>query len=435
MEQMLPQNLEAEQALLGCLINKPSKIQDIEDTVYVSDFYLEKHKVLYSALKELSANNNEIDLVTLLEELRMENKLTEAGGVSYITELSNGFYTSNIKSYIDIIKDKANRRALIKLGRDTISEAYSEKDLEKVTGEVEDSIYKINNNKESVDFIGIGQAVEETLKRIEINYQNGGKILGTTTGYKDLDNTISGLVPGDFIIVAARPSMGKTAFALNIAQYASKEVNVGIFSLEMTREQLVQRMISSRCLIEYQNIKTGALTDKEFMKITSGINAIMSRNIFIDDESTTLSEIKAKAKWLKNRKGLDVIMIDYLQLIESTEKSASREQEVSKISRELKKLAKQLNITVIALSQLSRAPEQRSDHRPILSDLRESGSIEQDADIILMLYRDEYYNKETHDKNIADVIINKNRNGEVKTIKLGWLGQYQRFAELDYRQC
>ena len=432
MEQMLPQSLEAEQSLLGCLINKPSKIQDIEDIVHVSDFYSDKHKVLYAALKELNAKDNGIDIVTLLEDLRMGDKLTEAGGVSYITELSNVLYTSNVNSYIDIIKDKANRRALIRLGRETIQDAYAEKDLEKLTGEIEDNIYKISNNKESVNFVDIGQAVEETLKQIERNYQNGGKILGIETGYKELDNTISGLVPGDLIIVAARPSMGKTAFALNLAQYASKKSNVGIFSIEMSRDQLVQRMISARCLIEYQKIKTGMLNDKEFEKMTCGINEIMSRNIFIDDESTTLSDIKAKAKWIKNKKGLDVIIIDYLQLIESTEKSYSREQEVSKISRELKKLAKKLKITVIALSQLSRAPEQRADHRPMLSDLRESGSIEQDADEIIMLYRDEYYNKETDDKNISEIIVGKNRNGEVKTIKLGWLGQYQRFAELDY---
>ena len=435
MEKMLPlpQSLEAEQALLGCLINCPSEFVEIEDLVFPDDFYYSKHKELFIALKELSKKDSAIDFVTILEELKTSNKLTAVGGVTYITELSNYICTSNIKSYIDILKDKSNRRALIKVARKTIQNAYSE-DLEKVTEEIEDSVYKINNNCENTNFNEIGQVVEDTLKQIEINYQNGGKILGISTGYKDLDNTISGLQKGDFIIVAARPSMGKTAFALNIAQYASKGANVGIFSLEMTKEQLAQRMISARCLIEFEKIKTGNLTDKEFEKMATGINEISSRHIFIDDESTTLASIKAKAKWLKNRKGLDVIMIDYLQLIESTEKSASREQEVSKISRELKKLAKQLNITVIALSQLSRAPEQRSDHRPILSDLRESGSIEQDADIILMLYRDEYYNKETDDKNIADVIINKNRNGEVKTIKLGWLGQYQRFAELDYRQ-
>ncbi len=432
----LPHSIEAEQAALGCIINYKSQLALAEDVLKDDDFYWDKHKRIFSTIKALSRKDMNIDLITLLNELKVSDSIDKCGGVSYITELAtNTVFSSNVESYVKIIKDKCDRRNLIRAGRELISKSYEEDEVESIVSTVEDKIYKVINSKESEDIIDMGQSVEKVLTRIENNYCNGGKILGNTTGFKEIDNTISGLQKGDFIIVAARPSMGKTAFALNIGQHASKGASVGIFSLEMTTEQLMERLISSRSLVEFGKIKTGKLDEAEFRKITDAANVLAKRKIFIDDKSTNLSDIKAKCRNLKVKEGLDVVIIDYLQLIEISDKTNSREQEIAKISRELKKLAKKLEITIVALSQLSRAPEQRTDHRPVLSDLRESGSIEQDADVIFMLYRDEYYNKESEEKNIAELIINKNRNGETKTIKLGWIGQYQRFATLDRGNC
>lgn len=432
----LPHSIEAEQAALGCIINYKSQLALAEDVLKDDDFYWDKHKRIFSTIKALSRKDMNIDLITLLNELKVSDSIDKCGGVSYITELAtNTVFSSNVESYVKIIKDKSDRRNLIRAGRELISKSYEESEVESIISTVEDKIYKVINSKESEDILDMGQSVEKVLTRIENNYCNGGKILGNTTGFKEIDNTISGLQKGDFIIVAARPSMGKTAFALNIGQHASKGASVGIFSLEMTTEQLMERLISSRSLVEFGKIKTGKLDEAEFRKITDAANVLAKRKIFIDDKSTNLSDIKAKCRNLKIKEGLDVVIIDYLQLIEISDKTNSREQEIAKISRELKKLAKKLEITIVALSQLSRAPEQRTDHKPILSDLRESGSIEQDADVIFMLYRDEYYNKESEEKNISEVIINKNRNGETKTIKLGWIGQYQRFATLDRENC
>lgn len=432
----LPHSIEAEQAALGCIINYKSQLALAEDVLKDDDFYWDKHKRIFSTIKTLSRKDMNIDLITLLNELKVSDSIDKCGGVSYITELAtNTVFSSNVESYVKIIKDKSDRRNLIRAGRELISKSYEESEVESIISTVEDKIYKVINSKESEDILDMGQSVEKVLTRIENNYCNGGKILGNTTGFKEIDNTISGLQKGDFIIVAARPSMGKTAFALNIGQHASKGASVGIFSLEMTTEQLMERLISSRSLVEFGKIKTGKLDEAEFRKITDAANVLAKRKIFIDDKSTNLSDIKAKCRNLKIKEGLDVVIIDYLQLIEISDKTNSREQEIAKISRELKKLAKKLEITIVALSQLSRAPEQRTDHKPILSDLRESGSIEQDADVIFMLYRDEYYNKESEEKNIAELIINKNRNGETKTIKLGWIGQYQRFATLDRENC
>ena len=432
----LPHSIEAEQAALGCIINYKSQLALAEDVLKDDDFYWDKHKRIFSTIKALSRKDMNIDLITLLNELKVSDSIDKCGGVSYITELAtNTVFSSNVESYVKIIKDKSDRRNLIRAGRELISKSYEESEVESIISTVEDKIYKVINSKESEDILDMGQSVEKVLTRIENNHCNGGKILGNTTGFKEIDNTISGLQKGDFIIVAARPSMGKTAFALNIGQHASKGASVGIFSLEMTTEQLMERLISSRSLVEFGKIKTGKLDEAEFRKITDAANVLAKRKIFIDDKSTNLSDIKAKCRNLKIKEGLDVVIIDYLQLIEISDKTNSREQEIAKISRELKKLAKKLEITIVALSQLSRAPEQRTDHKPILSDLRESGSIEQDADVIFMLYRDEYYNKESEEKNIAEVIINKNRNGETKTIKLGWIGQYQRFATLDRENC
>lgn len=423
---------EAEEGILGCIINNKDKLHQVIDIIKEEDFYLDKNKNIYKLIKSSDLKGINLDLITLLDEGKKKNLLDKCGGVSYISNIGvNGAFNNNLNDYIRIVKEKSYRRKLIKIGNDIIKRSHDEEEIDNVVSSVEESLYKISSSTSISNIVSMNEAVEEVLINIENNYKNGGAILGKTTGYVELDESLSGLQKGDFIVIAARPSMGKTAFALNIGQYASKEASVAIFSLEMTRVQLMERLIASKCLIPLNNIKKGEFREEELKKILMASNDLSKRNIYIDDKTTKFKDIKAKCRYLKIKKGLDVVIIDYLQLIECDIKNSfSREQEIANISRQLKKLAKSLDVTIIALSQLSRAPEQRFNHRPILSDLRESGAIEQDADIIMMLYRDEYYNKKSADKNIAEIIINKNRNGEIKTIKLGWLGDIQRFAPL-----
>ena len=429
-ERVLPNSIETEQTLLGCIINDTSKFIEIDDLLDESDFYLSKHKKTYRAIKELINKGNQVDLITLIEQLRETNELMECGGPSYLTELSTSAINySNTMNYAEIIKDKSKRRKLIKAGKDLMVKGF-DSDVNVLVEETEDKLFEVMNSNKK-DIISIQDAMEITFKELEERYQTKGKLRGLSTGFNEIDKLSSGLRKTDLIILAARPSMGKTAFALNIGQAASQFGSVGIFSIEMSKEQLMDRLLAARCLIDFSEIKEGNLNENQWNRIIQESSELKNRKLFIDDESRMLNDIKAKCRKLKIQKSLDVVIIDYLQLIRTTLKTNSREQEVSYISQELKALAKELNITVIALAQLSRAPEQRADHRPILSDLRESGSIEQDADIIHFLYRDEYYNKETEDKNIAEVITAKNRNGITTTSKLVWIGKYQRFATLD----
>lgn len=430
LDRILPNNIDAEQAVLGCIINDSDKLIDI-DFLVEEDFYISKHKKIYEIVKLLFNKKIVIDLITVLEEVRKRNQIEECGGVTYISELANSYLSStNITSYAEIVKEKSNRRKLVKTSRVLLESAYDE-EIQDIINKTEENLYQIAITQNTSDIVTIDKAVENTFKKLEERFNNGGELAGLPTGFEDLDRITSGLSKQDLIIIAARPSMGKTAFALNIGQAVSKKGNVAIFSLEMPEEQLVNRMLAAKCLLDYYKVKSGKLDNLEFEKIAIGANELMTRKLFIDDKTSLLNDIKAKCRKLKIQKGLDVVIIDYMQLIRTTLKISSREQEVSHISRELKSIAKELDITMIALSQLSRAPEQRADHRPILSDLRESGSIEQDADVIHFLYRDEYYDKETEDKNIAEVITAKNRNGETTTTKLAWFGQYQRFGSLD----
>lgn len=431
LNRVLPNNIEAEQTLIGCLITNPDKYLEIENIVNSDDFYVNKHKKIYEIIQELSKDKIAVDAITLIEELKMKDILMECGGASYISQLVSGAINyGNIVAYAEIVREKSNRRKLIKTGQRLMVKGFDE-EIYSLIEKTENQLYKIASTKNMQEISTIGQIVEKSLERLEERYKLGGNIQGISTGFKEIDDLYSGLKEKDFIIVAARPSMGKTAFALNIGQAASKKGSVAIFSLEMSKEQLMDRLLSSKCLIDFKKITTGKLNDKEFIDISSGADDLRKRKLFIDDESSLLTDIKAKCRKLKLKYGLNVAIIDYLQLVRTNMKAYSREQEVSHISRELKGIAKDLDLTVIALSQLSRAPEQRVDHRPILSDLRESGSIEQDADVIHFLYRDEYYNQETEDKNIAELITAKNRNGETKTTKLAWLGRYQRFGSLD----
>ncbi|BCZ48450.1 replicative DNA helicase [Clostridium gelidum] len=430
LNRILPNSIDAEQAVLGCLISNSDKLLDVE-FLLPDDFYVSKHKKIYEIVKSLFNRGIGIDLVTVLEEIRKKSLLDECGGVTYVTELATSYFEIvNIKTYADIIKEKSNRRKLIKASRFLLESAYEE-DIKIIIDKTENHLYEISSNQNTNNVITIDKAMEQSLRALEERYRNGGKLIGLSTGFSDIDKITCGLIKKDLIIIAARPSMGKTAFALNLGQAASKYASVAIFSLEMSKEQLTDRLLSAQCLVDFSKVRTGQLDIEEFEKIAIGANEIMTRKLVLDDTTTLLSDIKARCRKLKIQSGLDLVIIDYLQLIRTTLKTTSREQEVSYISRELKALAKELDITMIALSQLSRAPEQRADHRPILSDLRESGSIEQDADVIHFLYRDEYYNKETEDKSIAEVITAKNRNGQTTTTKLAWLGQFQRFGCLD----
>ncbi len=430
MEMVMPYSLEAESTVLGGIINNSEKLNEVEDILNQSDFYMEKHQLIYSTMRELINRGVSIDLVTLSNELNTNKKINKCGGMTYLTSLSGtSNFGENIINHANIVREKSERRRLIKAGMKLIEDSY-DGDINQVSSSMEMALDSVADKNKDGEMVSIGDALQDAITSIEDKFKNGSRILGKTTGFKSLDNTISGLNKGEFIVIAARPSMGKTAFALNIGQAASREGNVGIFSLEMPEEQLMQRFLSARCLIPFQTIKTGKLSSAEFERISTGAADLANRNIFIDDNSTSLSDIKARCRSLKKKHGLDVVIIDYLQLLETSEKTYSREQEIAKISRELKKMAKKLEVTVIALSQLSRATEQRADKRPMLSDLRESGSIEQDADVVMFLYRDEYYDEDSSSKGISEVIIGKNRNGQVKTINLAWRGEYQRFGEL-----
>jgi replicative DNA helicase len=433
MDMAMPHSLEAEQVVLGVIINDKDKIYEVEDILNLEDFYYENHKEIYRVILNLRARDVNIDLITLGEELRSRGVLEKCNGITYLSELSSSAnYLDNIRNYSEIIMDKASRRKVIKACMKAIDESHGDSLVDQVVEGLEDNISKAYSSVTLEEMEPIMDTLQDAISQIEGRYLDKKEIEGISTGYKELDKVTSGLQPGDLVIIAARPSMGKTAFALNIAQHVSKEAKVGLFSLEMPKNQLVQRMLSDICLIPLNNIKSGRLREEELQKLMIGAAKLSKRKIFIDDASTTIANIRAKAKRLKHKEGLEVLIIDYLQLIESVGVSTSREQEVAKISRELKRMAKSLKITVIALSQLSRAAESRRDPRPMLSDLRESGSIEQDADVVIFPYREQYYDKELKEKNkdddkeIMEIIIGKNRNGEVKTVNLGWIGKYQR---------
>lgn len=426
----LPSSIETEQVLLGCIINETASFIEADEMIDEEDFYLDKHKKIYRTIKSIVNKGSEADLVTIAESLKNDNLLSECGGITYLSQLSaTAIGYSFIKNYVKIIKEKSSRRKLILAGQKLIQSGF-ECDIDTTIEETENKLFDIVSSK-SHDIVSVQEAVEMSFSTLEERYKVKGRLRGISTGFNEIDKLSSGLRKTDFIVIAARPSMGKTAFALNIGQAASKFGSVAIFSIEMAREQLMDRFLAARCLIDFGKITEGNLTDDQWSKILNEAELLKQRKLFIDDKARMLNDIKAKCRKLKMQQGLDVVIIDYLQLIRTNKKTNSREQEVSYISQELKALAKELDITVISLAQLSRAPEQRSDHRPMLSDLRESGSIEQDADIIHFLYRDEYYNKETEDRNIAEVITAKNRNGVTKTTKLAWIGQYQRFGTLD----
>ena len=429
-----PHCVESEHSILGSIILDKEAIITVAETIQPMDFYKEAHKIIYESMLKLNSNNEPIDLITLIEELRKEGHLDSIGGISYLTSLSTIVpTTSNVKYYANIVKEKSVMRQLIKASNEIINLGYdASTDVQEILDKAEKNIFDISQEKSGDDIQPINVVLQDTFEMIEKLCTDKSEVTGITTGFADLNKKINGLQRTDLILLAARPAMGKTAFSLNLVQNAALkgDASVAVFSLEMSKEQLVQRMLSAQSNVELSKIKTGNLGESDWPRIIDGMAVLSEANIFIDDTpGIKISEIRSKCRRLKIEKGLDLILIDYLQLMEGEGKNENRQQEIAKISRSLKILAKELDCPVVALSQLSRSPELRKDHRPILSDLRESGSIEQDADIVMFLYRDEYYHDDSEKKNIGEVIIAKNRHGETGNVELVWFGQVQKFAD------
>jgi len=431
-----PHNLEAEQYVLGSMLLDREIIVTISSIIKREDFYSEAHKEIYTAICELFEKSEPVDIITVAEELNKKGILEKVGGIDYITNLMIGVPTTvNVMHYARIIEEKSILRKLIRISGKIIEKSFEQsEEVEHILDFAEKNIFDIIEKRSSHEFVPIKEVLFNAFDRIEFLYKNKGKIVGVPTGFSELDNKTSGFNPSDLILIAARPSMGKTSFALNIALHAAvrEKIPVAIFSLEMSKEQLVQRMLCSEAFVDFMKLRTGNLEEEDWERLARVLAPLSEAPIYIDDTpAISVSELRAKARKLKIEKGLGLVMVDYLQLMQGNSNRENRQQEISEISRSLKALARELNVPVVALSQLSRAPESRSDHRPQLSDLRESGAIEQDADLVLFLYRDEYYHPDTDKKNIAEVIIAKQRNGPTGVIELAWLGQYTKFANIE----
>ena len=427
-----PHSLEAEQSVLGAMIINKEAINIAIEQIHPEDFYKEANKEIFKAIIELFNRNEPVDLITLSEELKRRGNLENIGGVTYLADLSGGVaITSNIKYYCDIVEEKSILRRLIKSCDEIMGKSYEDsEEVGSIIEQAEKNIFDITQGRHREGFSPIKEVLLDSFSRIEEMAANQGQLTGLTTGFIDIDNKLSGMQKSDLILLAARPSMGKTALGINIAVNSAIKANasVAIFSLEMSKEQLAQRMISSVAHVDLQKIISGRLAEDEWIKIINAMAPLSQSEISIDDTAgISLMEMMAKCRRLKIEKGLDLVVIDYLQLMESSGRQENRQQEISTISRGLKGLAKEMECPVVALSQLSRAPELRSDHRPILSDLRESGAIEQDADVVMFLYRDEYYHEDSDKKNIGEVILSKHRNGPTGVIELVWKGEYTKF--------
>ncbi|WP_138753999.1 replicative DNA helicase [Paenibacillus sinopodophylli] len=432
-----PQNLEAEQAVIGAILLQSEALITAMERVRSEDFYSGPHRQIYEAMVEIAENNQPVDLVTLTAHLQDQHLLEEIGGVSYLAKLANSVPTAaNVDYYAQIVEEKSMLRRLIRTATNIVSDGYANsEDVGVLLGDAEKKILEISNRRSGSGFISIRDVLMEVFEKVEQLYQDKGGTTGIPSGFTDLDRMTAGFQRSDLIIVAARPSVGKTAFALNVAQNVGVRARetVAIFSLEMSAAQLVQRMICAEANVDAQRMRTGHLEGDDWEKLTMAIGSLSEAQIFIDDTpGINVAEIRAKCRRLKKEKGLGMIMIDYLQLISGRGKAGeNRQQEVSEISRTLKQIARELEVPVIALSQLSRGVEQRQDKRPMMSDLRESGSIEQDADIVSFLYRDDYYDKESEKKDIIEIIIAKQRNGPVGTVELVFLKKYNKFVSID----
>lgn len=431
--------MEAEQSVIGSMIMDREAIVVASEIVRGEDFYNKQYGILFEAMVELNDESKPVDLVTLQDRLREKDVPPETCSPEFIRDLITAVPTSaNIKYYAGIVAEKSTLRRLIRLNEEIANNCYVGKDsLENILADTEKRVFDLVQRRNTGEFVPIRQVVMNAMDNIEKASHNQGNVTGVATGFLDLDYKTAGMQPSDLILVAARPSMGKTAFVLNVAQYVAFRQNktVAIFSLEMSKEQLVNRLFAMESKVDSQHLRTGDLSDTEWEKLIESAGVIGKSNLIIDDTpGISISELRSKCRKYKLEHNLEMIIIDYLQLMSGNGKSTdSRQQEISDISRSLKALARELHVPVIALSQLSRAVEQRPDHRPMLSDLRESGAIEQDADVVMFIYRDDYYNKDTEKKGIAEIIIAKQRNGPIGTVELVWLPDFTKFANLDYR--
>ncbi len=419
------------------MLTDKDAISSAVEVLKQEDFYREDNKIIYEAILNLYNRAEPVDIITLKTELQTMKQLEAVGGLEYIAELPDKVpTTANVEQYIKIVEEKSALRALIKTANELITLGYDQTlEVEDILDTAEKRIFDVIQNRNQKGYTAIKDILVDSFTQLEQLYNQKQHITGVPTGFADLDYITAGLHPSDLVIVAARPAMGKSAFALNIATNAAVRANtpVAIFSLEMSKEQMTNRILCSEAMVDSNKVRTGKIEDDDWTKLAEASGTLSTSQIFIDDTpGISIMEIRAKCRKLKLEKNIGLVVIDYIQLVQaSNKKNASREQEISEISRSLKILAKEIGVPVIALSQLSRSVEQRPDHRPMLSDLRESGAIEQDADIVMFLYRDDYYNEDSEKKNIAEVILAKHRAGSTGTVELAWLGSYTKFANLD----
>lgn len=436
LKRILPHSIEAEQSVVGAMIMDREAIVVASELITGDDFYNKQYGILFEAIVELHDEGSPVDLVTLQNRLREKDVPPEISSLEFVRELITAVPTSaNIKYYANIVAEKSTLRKLIRLNEEIANTCYAGKEpLEVILEETEKKVFNLVQRRNTEEFVPIRQVVMNAIEKIELAAKNKGAVTGIPTGFLDLDYRTAGMQPSDLVLIAARPSMGKTAFVLNIAQHVAFKENqtVAIFSLEMSKEQLVNRLFSLESRVDAQHLRTGSLSDAEWESLIESAGVIGKSNLIIDDTpGISIAELRSKCRKYKLEHDLKMIIIDYLQLMSGSGRSDSRQQEISDISRSLKALARELSVPVMALSQLSRAVEQRPDHRPMLSDLRESGAIEQDADVVMFIYRDDYYNKDTELKGIAEIIIAKQRNGPIGTINLVWLPEYTKFANME----
>ena len=440
-KRVMPHSIEAEQSVVGAMLMDKDAITTAGEIISGDDFYQASYGVIFDSMIELFNEGKPVDLITLQERLKEKDVPAEIASLEFVRDLVTAVPTSaNVKYYAQIVADKSVMRKMIKLNEEIENMCYAGKEpLGSIMEQTEKSMFQLLQRRTTGEYVPIKQVVLNALDKIEKASKSKGTVTGIPTGFIDLDYKLSGFQPSDFILIAARPSMGKTAFVLNIAQYMAFKKNkaVAIFSLEMSKEQLVNRLFSLESQVDAQSLRTGNMKDSDWEKLIEGAGVIGQSKLIIDDTpGISISELRSKCRKYKLEHGLDIIIIDYLQLMTGSvgKSSESRQQEVSDISRQLKGLARELNVPVVSLSQLSRAVESRPDKRPMLSDLRESGAIEQDADVVMFIYRDEYYNKDSEFKKQAEIIIAKQRNGPVGTVNLAWLGEYTKFANLSRQE-
>ena len=434
-DKMLPQSLEAEQAVLAAMFNDRDAILEVIPLLKESDFYRHDHGVLFATMRKMNEQNIPVDLVTITAQLDKDGNLEKAGGITYVAQIANSLGSaSNIVHYAGIVKEKAVLRDLISIASNISNRSYDDtEETEKILDDAERMVLEISQKRARSGLTPISEVIDDTLSQLEILSQKKEGLTGLTSGFIDLDRITSGWQKSDFIILAARPAMGKTAFALNMAQNAAIATHepVAIFSLEMSKEQLVNRMVSSMAEIDQQTLRNGRIYGDDWVQLVNAIAPLAEAPVYIDDTpAISVREVRAKARRLKTERGLSLVIIDYLQLMGSTGRIESRQQEVSQISRSLKALARELDIPIIALSQLSRSVEQGQEKKPSLSHLRESGSLEQDADIVMFIYRDEYYNEDSEKKGQAEIIIAKHRYGATGSVDLSFRKEFTKFGNL-----